>query len=236
VSERALQGRPASPGLARGPVHRLAAAAATRLPAGDPAREAADLMAAMARSLAALNALAQGCDDESADILGFQVALLEDEELTRTAFEAIAAGAAADAAFAHALDAEIAGYQSAEDDYFKARAGDLQDLRDRVLLALADIEEGPALPSGAVIAALDMPPSRFLSMDWTKGGAIVLSGGSPSSHVAMLARSRGVPMVVGAGHQVLDAEGEALVDGSSGEIILDPGPDSASRFAGRQAS
>ena len=44
-----------------------------------------------------------------------------------------------------------------------------------------------------------MTPTRFLETDWRHGGGIALSAGSAASHVAMLARSRGVPMVVGLG-------------------------------------
>lgn len=236
MSERVIRGRPASPGLAEGPVHHLVLAQATRVPSGDPAHEAADLLAAIARSVEALVHLAAEADGESADILGFQIALLEDEELIRPAFEAIGAGAAADAAFAQGIDAEIAGYQSGGDEYFSARAADLQDLRDRVLLELADGDAAEPLPAGAVIVAADMPPSRFLAIDWSAGGGLVLAGGSPSSHVAMLARSRGVPMVVGIGGGLGDIAGSALVDGTAGEVVLDPSPATARAFAGKRAS
>ena len=53
-----------------------------------------------------------------------------------------------------------------------------------------------SVPAGVIVAADDMPPSIFLATDWRDGG-LVLRRGSPSSHVAILARSRGVPMIVG---------------------------------------
>jgi phosphotransferase system enzyme I (PtsI) len=229
VSPRVAKGRPASPGLARGRVHRLGATAVTRVPTGDPSREAAALMEAIRASAAALAAMAEQADGEAADILGFQVALLEDDELSRPAFESIAAGISADAAFAQALDAEIAGYRAGNDSYFQARAGDLQDLRDRVLLTLAGAAGGEDAPAGAILCGEDMPPSRFLARDWSAGGGIALSGGSPSSHVAMLARSRGVPMVVGLGAALAGYDGDVLLDGGTGAIVLDP--DDASHAA-----
>ena len=76
-----------------------------------------------------------------------------------------------------------------------------------------------------VVAARDFPPSRFLSLDWSKGGAIILAGGSPTSHVAMLARARGVPMIVGLGISALALSGEALVDGRSGEAVIEASPE-----------
>ena len=78
------------------------------------------------------------------------------------------------------------------------------------------------MPEGAVLAGEDVTPSRFLSVDWTRGGGIALFAGSPSSHVAMLARSRGVPMVVGLGAFDLAGHAAAIVDGDTGRI--DPQP------------
>ena len=113
-----------------------------------------------------------------------------------------------------AIDAEIASYEEAEDSYFRARASDLRDLRDRVLRHLAG-EAEQSVPAGAIVAADDMPPSTFLATDW-RGGGLVLRRGSPSSHVAILARSRGVPMIVGVDIDRLEAGAQALLDGDSG--------------------
>ena len=52
--------------------------------------------------------------------------------------------------------------------------------------------------SGAVLVGDDIAPTAFLETDWSAGGAIALMRGSTTSHVAMLARARGIPMVVGA--------------------------------------
>jgi phosphotransferase system enzyme I (PtsI) len=74
-----------------------------------------------------------------------------------------------------------------------------------------------------VLAGEDVTPSRFLSVDWSKGGGLALRAGSPSSHVAMLARSRGVPMVVGLGAIDLDGHATVIVDGDAGLVVLSPG-------------
>lgn len=235
MAERRVVGRPASPGLAAGAVHRLAAAGGERVPSGDAATEGQDLRSAIAHALVAIESLMNEVGGEAADVLGFQAALLSDDELTRPAFAAIAAGASADEAWQGAMAAEIAGYLSGGDDYFAARSADLEDLRDRVLDALRGGGQADPVPAGAVVVAHDMPPSRFLAIDWSGGGALVLAAGSASSHVAMLARSRGVPMVIGTGLAAEDAADEALVDGDAGEVILDPLPPTVDAFAGRQA-
>ena len=83
-------------------------------------------------------------------------------------------------------------------------------------------EDDLDLPEAAVLTGEDVTPTRFLSVDWSRGGGIALFAGSPSSHVAMLARSRGVPMVVGLGALDLAGHDAAIVDAYSGRVILSP--------------
>lgn len=215
------RGRAASPGLAAGPLVLIDRPQRTRRATGDAARERADLEAAIAGAIGAIRALAGSVGGDAADILEFQVAMLEDEALTAPALERIAAGMDAGAAWLAALAVQIADYEGSEDDYFRARAADLRDLRDEVARRLAG-EGDIALPAAAVLTGDDVTPSRFLSVDWSRGGGIALRAGSPSSHVAMLARSRGVPMVVGLGAIDLEGHESAIVDASSGRVILSP--------------
>jgi len=233
MAERRYAGRPASPGLAAGRIVHLREAASRRVATGDPVREAAALRDAMAAAAAELGALAAISDEAAAEIIGFQIALIEDEALAEPAFAAIARGASADAAWRDALDAEIALYLAGGDEHFRARSADLRDLRDRVLAHLAGVDPALAVTPGSIVTASDMPPSRFLSIDWRRGGAILLSEGSPASHVAMLARSRGVPMIVGLPIDPSWLEGEALVDADAGEAVLDPSPASLVAFERR---
>jgi phosphotransferase system enzyme I (PtsI) len=238
VSEIHLTGRPASPGLAIGPVTVLTTPAERRTAAGDPDQETAALQAAIERASAELSALAEALVGEAAEILEFQVAMLGDDALAEGAYDAISAGIAADHAWRSALDAEIAGYRSAEDDYFRARGADLVDIRDRVLAHLSGVSHAVVIAEGAIVAGDDLSPSAFLAADWSRGGAIVLASGSPSSHVAMLARSRGAPMVVGLGPLPWNGRvpALALVDGDAGTVVFDPEPETRSRFEQRMAA
>jgi len=232
MTERRLRGRPASPGHAAGRVIVLASSAAPRrAPSGDTAIEAAALRDAVAGALADTQALQARADGEAAEMIGFQAAMLEDDELVRTASVAIAGGAPADIAWEAAMDSEIAGYAAADDPYFRARTADLHDIRDRVLMKLRPSLAGIASPPGAVIAAADLPLSHFLAIDWNGGGAILLTEGSPTSHVAMLARARGVPMIVALGGSVTALDGkDVLVDADAGEVVIDPLPAARTRF------
>ena len=212
-----------------GPVRRLSHALKARVPTGDPAQEREALVMALAQSIAELGDLMGRVEGEAADILGFQVAMLEDEALSAPAMTAIAGGIAADAAWSQAMAPEIAGYESSEDDYFRARTADLKDMRDRVLRHLSG-ENDAGAADGMVVMGDDLAPTLFLETDWSKGGAIALTRGSATSHVAMLARARGVPMVVGLGaDDVLNAR-SAIVDGTRGVVIINPDDAALSAF------
>lgn len=227
--ERRLSGLPASTGLAFGPAVTFRAVSEMRREKGPAASERQALADAVTASLAAVTALAESLEGEAADILGFQVALLEDDALTEAAYAAIARGAAADMAWRQAMADEIAGYEASEDAYFRARAADLADIRDRVLRQLFDLPELTSAPPGAIVLAQDLPPSAFLGIDWSRGGGIVLGAGSPTSHVAMLARGRSVPMVVGVGAEWEAVSGTVVVDGAAGLVLTGPSHESIER-------
>ena len=236
MAERRIQGRPAAPGFFAGTLHVEAAraVAAAEIAAGEAGARA--LRAAMARAGAALAALAARMQGEAGDIIGFQLALLEDDALTEGAFHAIEAGVPADAAFAAALDAEITDCQTSGDAVFAARAADLSDLRDRVLAALRGEAPAAAAAPGSIIVAADFTPSRFLEQDWSRGGALVLAGGSASGHVAILARGRGVPMIAGAPVAGLASGMQALVQADAGLLVAEPAAPSRAAFVAAQAA
>lgn len=224
MAEHLLVGVAASPGLVSGRLWRPEpeAVVQTTGPAslGD---DEARLRHAITSAGQALAALLDRLDGDEAEVVGMQIAFLEDDELARPAFEAIAAGQPADEAWAAAMDSEIAAYQASEDEYFRARAVDFQDIRDRVLAILAG-DSGGALevPDQAILLAAELRPSEFLSARWGKGAGIALAQGSPTSHVAMLARGRGIPMVVGLGDEALTLRGDALLDGAAGTLVVEP--------------
>jgi phosphoenolpyruvate-protein phosphotransferase (PTS system enzyme I) len=237
VTEVHLTGRPAAPGLAIGPVTLLTAAVADRSAVGDPTQEASALQAAIKAAAADIAGLIATVQGEAVDILEFQVAMLEDDALAEGAYDAISAGIAADHAWRSALDAEISGYRDATDEYFRARAADLADIRDRVLAHLSGTDTA-RISGDSIVAGEDISPTIFLAADWTRGGAIALAAGSPSSHVAMLARARGAPMVVGLGPLSWNGHPPALalVDGDAGTVVFDPEPETRRLFEHRMVA
>ncbi|WP_027571617.1 phosphoenolpyruvate--protein phosphotransferase [Bradyrhizobium sp. WSM1743] len=232
----AFRGRTASIGFAHGPFVRVDAGTSGERVAGSLVEEALALRGAIDVASGQIAELAAIAGGEAAQILEFQVALLEDEDFIEAIFASIGEGKAADVAWRSALDTQIADYNSAEDEYLKARSSDLADLRDRVINVLRGGEgQTPRIPSGAVVCADDLPPSRFLEIDWSGGGGLALLRGSPTSHVAMLARARGIPMVVQLG-AIPGVGATALLDGESATLELDPGAEQVRVFEKRRES
>ena len=237
MAERRLVGRPAAAGFAAGPLAPLVERVRQARAAGTPEAEQARLTAALAQALVEVERQVEAAEGDGADILAFQAAMLEDPELAAPAFAALTPGVAAEAAWSAALADQIADYESADDPHFRARASDLADIRDRVLGCLAGAAPEDAPPPGAILYARDLSPSRFLSVDWSRGGGIALAAGSAHGHVATLARARGVPMVVGLGlDPAAISAGAALLDGERAELWLDADPLTRAAFAARAAS
>ena len=159
IGARAYNGRTASIGFAHGPFVRVDPAPTGVRAVGAPTGEEGALRAAVLSASQQITTLAHTSGGEAAQILEFQVALLDDDEFLNPIFAAILGGTPADAAWKAVLDEQIAEYNSAPDEHLQARSSDLADLRDRVLRTLGG-SEGKVLeiPSGAVVCAEDLPP------------------------------------------------------------------------------
>jgi len=229
--EKRFAGRPASPGIALGVLFPVRVGTHARVASGAPESEAHALRSAIGAARSDLKDLIDRSTGDAAEILEFQVAMLEDEVLAEPAFSAIVTGCTADHAWLDAMQSEIGGYEGSDDEHFRARAADLHDLRDRVLAHLTGSTIDAVVPPGAIVAAIDLAPSRFLAIDWSRGGALVLTAGSTTSHVAMLARSRGIPAVTGLGVDLAELSGQALLDAHRGVLIVNPGPEARAQFA-----
>ena len=337
---------------------------------GDPEVERAALDRAVARSLAELRELVHGSDELAADVIGFQIGLLEDDEFLDPVRAEIEAGTAAVRSWTRRLAGEISDYESAPTGYLRERAADLRDLRDRVAVALGGetcrssgrpehgppghdrTEHGPpgdglsdhgfgeglpghgpsshdrpehpppgsrtpghglpghgstghdwsehgppgqdpsgddlpghgplghdrpepdpaddglsdhgpfgegfpghgrsshdrpehpppgsrppghGLPDRCLVIADELTPSRFLEIDWSRAAGAATYSGSPASHVAMLARAQGVPMLVqlSGGPGGLIEGTEAILDAERGRLVPAPPPPIRERYARR---
>ncbi|MDH3659650.1 MAG: phosphoenolpyruvate--protein phosphotransferase [Alphaproteobacteria bacterium] len=241
MAERCFTGQPASPGLAIGPLLRLEERQTVkRRQTGTPEEERSALDQALAKAMADLEALGAVASGDGADILAFQIEMLADPALIEDVLPLITGGEGADAAWRTGLDQQIASYQAADDDFFRARASDLEDLKDRVQRALRGAELVlPDLPAGSVLLAEDLTPSHFLALTSKGLGGIALAKGSRNSHVAILARGRGLPMVIAldpAAAGGADKDGEVILDGEAGCLLLAPTTATLKHYRERLAS
>ncbi len=212
-----LKGQGASPGCARGVAHVMPQARTAHAATSPRGRDRERLLLAVDETVGALRSLAAGSDLESGTILEFQIEMLRDPAILEPSLARIEIGESADFAWASAMDDYIRGFEASDDEHIRARSSDMLDIKNQVLRALNG-EAPPDFPRGSIFVGRDIAPSVFLAHDWTGGGAVVLYGGSVASHVAMLARSRGVPMVVGVGEATIVSGTVLFVDGGEGDV------------------
>ncbi|KGF68990.1 phosphoenolpyruvate-protein phosphotransferase [Hoeflea sp. BAL378] len=229
-----ISGQGASAGFARGPVHLARRGGRSYIAKSTPEQELQALHLAVETAATVIASAMGQVSGDAADILEFQLAMLEDGSFTEAAAGIISSGATAPVAWTVVLDAEIAGYQASEDASFAARSADLADIRDNVLSALSG-DSAATIPPGVIHVDEDIAPTRFLAHDWSTGGGLVLRRGSVASHVAMLARARGVPMIVGIGDGAIADAAEALLDGQAGELLVSPDPVQIAAFNDRRS-
>ena len=171
----------------------------------------------------ALGSLIENADEDIAEVLEFQLSLVQDRSLIDPALAAITDGSAAHSAWAQTLDEQLRYYQESNDPYFRGRTSDLADLKQQVLYHMhGETEALLSLLQDAIIIADDLSPSDFAGLDQRYCKGIALKKGSLNSHVALLARSRGIPMLVGLKTAAVKADTTAILDAVEGRLISAP--------------
>ncbi len=199
--------------------------------AEDPARERGRLEAAVERMHSAIDALLARADlghaGEHREILETYRMFAEDRGWLGRIGEAINAGLTAEAAVQRVQDDTRARMQQVSDPYLRERLSDLEDLGNRLLRHLTGdrtAAQADALPDDVVLVARSMGPAELLDYDRRRLRAIVLEEGSPTAHVAIVARALGIPMV----GRVKDIQARAapderiIVDGENAIVVLRP--------------
>ncbi|HTW11300.1 MAG TPA: phosphoenolpyruvate--protein phosphotransferase [Solirubrobacteraceae bacterium] len=224
-----LTGVAASAGIAIGLSHRLGGELAPppEDPAGDPEAERARLDRARAQARAAIErdraVIAGRAGQAEAEIFDAHLALLDDEALLEPAVASIGGGASAAHAWYQAVNQAADIYRRLEDPLLRERATDVLDVGRRVLGALTGSSSEIEQLSGVVIAD-ELTPADTAALDPQRVLAIATARGSNTAHAAILARSVGLPAVVGLGPEIL-AVGDGtqlLLDGRAGTVLIDP--------------
>jgi phosphoenolpyruvate-protein phosphotransferase len=122
--------------------------------------------------------------------------------------------------------------ESLPDETLSARSADVRDVERRVIEALLGIQTGLSLESQTILLARDLAPSQTAALDTSKVIAFCTVEGGATSHTAILAKSLGIPAVVGIGEKLSEIpDGTTLlVDGTAGLVASDPDPELLAEF------
>jgi phosphocarrier protein FPr len=229
----AIAGVAASPGLAIGRVHILAAAelAVPDEPV-DLVTGGALLEDALVRTRAQMKALVDdttrrlGAAD--AAIFKAQADLLDDTDLITLTCQLMVEGHGVAWSWDQAVGRIAAQLSALGNPVLAARAADLHDIGRRVLaaidpsLAVGSLSDLPDEP--CILIASDLSPSDTATLDTDRVVGIATALGGPTSHSAILARTLGLPSIVAGGADLLALTPGAnvIVDGDSGRVWLDP--------------
>ena len=230
-----IQGKGVSTGVAIGPLYFYQRAKSTirRYEVEDVEAEWARFKAAQEKAIEQLGELAEKAREEAGD----EAALLfethqmmaedmEYEEAIQSAIQDMKLNAEAAVTDTAAQFAEM--FASMDDPYFQARAADVKDVSGRIMSALTGVAQGGInSPVPVVLAADDLAPSETVQLDKSKILGFVTEGGSGSSHTAILARTMGIPAIIGVGDQLKpEYEGrEVIIDGSTGSVVVEADAD-----------
>ena len=224
-------GVPASPGLALGPVWQIKTVEINLDEQFSGVnKELARLDKALASAHDELSALVAELELDGkivqAEIFGAHREILQDPTLLDGARANIAEQQPAGQAWQHAVQITCDTLAQLNDSLLSERAKDIADVGQRVLARLSGSSGASLLPDHpAIIVADDLAPSQTAQFTPDRVLGICTAKGGPTAHTAIIARSLGIPAIVGLGASILEiADGTWLIaNGNNGHIVVDPG-------------
>lgn len=222
-----IAGTPAAPGLAVGAIfqvrHQQILIEET---AEDPLNERRRLEDALTQSAIQLLSLRESiANSEKAAIFTAHEELLTDPELLDLAISGISHGQSAAFSWQSACRTYATQLAGLDNQVFADRANDIRDVGLRVLRQITGTkEEVLTPPNNAILVAEDLTPSETAHLDRSRVLGFCTTGGGATSHVAILARSLGLPAICGIDERALDIPNgvEAILDGHLGVLQLHP--------------
>ena len=129
-------------------------------------------------------------------------------------------------------------FAAMDDSYMQARAADIRDISARVIgILTGEGESGIVSDVPCIVAADDLAPSETVQLDKALILGFITAGGSANSHTAILARTMGIPAIISAGDALQpEMEGKyAIIDGQTGEAVIEPDDAERERLLKKQA-
>ena len=217
---------------------------------GEPARSAEEERARFAAAVEAVKVeLAASADDDSplGAVFAAHLEMLEDPLLEEQVEASLAEGLSATAAVDAAAEAICAMFADIDDEYLRARTDDVRDvcrrIRERLTVnalpatghvcGAGDMDgctqAGPmsagAVDEGVIVVSEELFPSDLARMDFSRVRAFITARGSVTSHVCIIARSKGIPALLGVDVAAIPAGVRLLVDAPARRLVIDPSPE-----------
>ena len=232
----------ASPGIGIGPVHLHTSGLPDIVPRRieDSGAELETLAGSEAVVQARLEKLqeAHGDDSEEAAVIGAHLLMLEDPEFTGEIRERIESESlCVEAAILQVTEESAAMLESLDDEYLAARAADVRDVGNQLLRSALELPldtwDNLVVPS--VLVATDFFPSETATIPPGMAVGMCTEEGSATSHIAVFARGMDLPAVVGVDLPDLRPGAMMAIDGTTGEVYIDPSAQVLDSLRGRQA-
>ncbi len=238
-----ILGVAASPGVAVGNTYRQQRQALrvdeTADSPNDEHRKLATAIDQAGLEIESLRAKVQSQGDPSqAAIFAAHQELLADPELMDSATSAIDQGKSAAFAWQQTYTRQADQLAQLKSELLAQRANDLRDVGDRVLRILTGVKaEALVLPANSILLAEDLTPSDMANLDPARVVGFATVAGGATSHVAILARSMGIPAIAGIEPRILDlANGTPVIlDGTKGRVRLNASVDELEQTQNRIA-
>ena len=249
--ETVLRGLGVSPGVAIGIAHPREAGEAEvseyRIPRDHVEAERQRLVEgvlAAGEEIERLRAMAQKLPSSAGEEMGYLLdayqQMLKGSRLIRGADRRISTDHInAEAAVQHEVSDIARTFAAMDDAYLAARVDDIREVGRRVVrhLAVGDHKQAVLLPKNAIVLAHELTPAHTALLDPTQVAGFATALGGTASHTAIMARSLGLPAVVGVEGAMDDARpgATAIIDGSEGVVIIDPAPRTLARYRKKRA-
>ncbi|MFN8572796.1 MAG: phosphoenolpyruvate--protein phosphotransferase [Gemmatimonadaceae bacterium] len=245
--ERALSGISASPGIVVGPVRllkwELPDVAHRIIDDGQVEAEIARLHDSVDVAKERLRQVAERAEKHAgpkeAAIFEVQISILEDQHLLQQVIDYIRQNHGAEKAFDLVMLEWRQQFAKSTSPMMRERVNDLTDVQIRVLTVLMDLPDHDPVAvekgTGAILVTHDLTPSLTLQLDRDAIAGIATDEGTRISHVAILARSLGLPAVVGLREATTRLRGDEMVvlDGTSGMLVVNPSAGEVEAFKRR---
>ncbi len=215
-----------------------------RMIADDPAAEVKRMEDALTGLRDAVDAMLESSEldlaGETREVIEAYRLFAQDQGWRQRLFDAIRTGLTAEAAVERVQDETRARINRTNDPYLRGRLHDFDDLARRLLRHLVRSGNGAdnhTLPTHAIVVARAMGPAELLDYGRNRIAALVVEEATQSSHIAIVARSLGIPLIGGL-ENVADAAragDRIVVDAETGEVHLRPRSEVVSAFQAKQA-